>query len=84
MYLSGRRGLASCVAGNLIICRFCASPPLKRYSHKIPVQLVRGHFLQQRLQAAFEEHLKAEVIFNDQRGLQTAIYDLHMVRISEP
>lgn len=50
---------------------------LKRHSHEIPVQLVCRHLLQQRLQTAFEEHLEAEVVLNDQGGLQTTIYDLH-------
>lgn len=57
---------------------------LHPYSHKIPVQLVRGHLLQQRLQTACEEHLKAEVILNDQGGLQTAIYNLHVAQFIEP
>lgn len=43
-----------------------------------------GHLLQQRLQTAFEEHLKAEVVLNDKGGLQTAIYNLHVAQISEP
>lgn len=57
---------------------------MRRYSHEIPVQLVCGHLLQQRLQTAFEEHLKAEVVLNDKGGLQTAIYNLHVAQISKP
>lgn len=42
-----------------------------------------GHLLQQRLQTAFEEHLKAEVILDDQGALQAAIYDLQPGQVSD-
>lgn len=48
-------------------------------SHQVPVQLACGHLLQQRLQAALEEHLEAEVVLNDQGGLQAPIGNLHPV-----
>lgn len=51
---------------------------LERHSHEIPVQLVCRHLLQQRLQSASEEHLEAEVVLNDQGGLQTTIDDLNI------
>lgn len=78
--------LVSDVTGNLIISCFLipAFASMRRYSHKIPVQLLRGHLLQQRLQTAFEEHLKAEVVLNDKGGLQTAICNLDVAQISKP
>lgn len=56
---------------------FSRASPERRYSHEIPVQLVRRHLLQQRLQAALEEDLEAEVVLDDQGGRQAAIYDLN-------
>lgn len=56
---------------------------LERHSHEIPVQLVCRHLLQQRLQSASEEHLEAEVVLNDQGGLQTTIDDLDIVHLSK-
>lgn len=56
---------------------FSRASPERRHSHEIPVQLVRRHLLQQRLQAALEEDLEAEVVLDDQGGLQAAIYDLN-------
>ena len=47
------------------------------HSHEIPVQLIGHQLLQQRLEASLEEHLEAEVVLDDQGGVQTSIYDLH-------
>lgn len=47
------------------------------YSHKIPVQFVCGHFLQQCLEPAFEEHLEAEVVLQHQGRLEAALHDLN-------
>lgn len=50
---------------------------MKQHSHEIPVQLVCHHLLQQRLETTFEEHLKAQVVLDDQGNVQTAIHYLH-------
>lgn len=56
---------------------------LKHDSHEIPVQLVRRHLLQQILETTFEEHLEAEVVLDDQGGLQTTVCYLNThIRIS--
>ena len=60
-----------------IMLSFCS---LKRHSHEIPVQLVRRHLLEQRLQTSLEEHLEAEVVLDEQGRLQTAIYNLRTKR----
>lgn len=46
---------------------------VSHHSHEIPVQLVLRHLLQQRLETSLEEHLEAQVILDDQGGLQTTI-----------
>lgn len=57
-----------------------SSCSLNHHSHQIPVQLVCRHLLQQRLETTFEENLEAEVVLDDQGGLQTTVYYLNAHR----
>lgn len=57
-----------------------SSCSVKHHSHEVPVQLVRCHLLQQRLETAFEENFEAEVVLDDQGGVQTTVYYLNTRR----
>lgn len=60
------------------------SASLNDHSHQIPVQFLRRHLLEQRLETTFEEDLEAKVVLDDQRGLQSAVCYLntHMDMLS--
>lgn len=59
-----------------------SSCSLKHHSHEIPVQLVCRHLLHQRLETTLEENFEAEVVLDDQGGLQTTVYYLNTHRFT--